>query len=134
MIITSLLARTNYLKFDRSSGLNITQAFATLLILCYVSVLEACIELIRFRTIHSIEGTCHIQWISDPVIQYFGSEHGTLGCLAYLILVFYIIPPPFLLLPPSFLYRNRHLSNSSLSMMHSGTPSSQNIDFTSALG
>ena len=104
MAITSLLARTKYLKFNQSSGLSTIQTFATLLILCYVSVLEVCIELIGLRTIFTIEGTRHVQWISDPVVEYFGPEHGTLGFLAYLILVFYIIPLPFFLLFPSFLY------------------------------
>ena len=46
MAITFLPARTKYLKFNQSSGLSTIQTFATLLILCYVSVLEACIELI----------------------------------------------------------------------------------------
>ncbi len=110
MGITTLLARTKYLKFNRSSGLSTIQAFATLLILCYVSVLEVCIELIGVRTIYSIEGIRHVQWISDPVVKYFGREHGTLGFLACVILVFYIIPLPFFLLFPTFLYRNRHLS------------------------
>jgi hypothetical protein len=75
-----------------------------------VSVLEVCIELIGSRTIYSIEGIRHVQWISDPVVKYFGHEHGTLGFLAFVILVFYIIPLPFFLLFPTFLYRNRHLS------------------------
>ena len=39
MAITALLARTKYLKFRQSSGLSTIQAFTTLLILCYVSVL-----------------------------------------------------------------------------------------------
>ena len=110
MGITTLLARTKYLKFDRSSGLSTIQAFATLLILCYVSVLEVCIELVGLRKIYSIDGVRHVQWISDPVVKYFGREHGTLGFLAYVILAIYIIPLPFFLLFPSFLYRNRHLN------------------------
>ena len=110
MGITFLLARTKYLKFNQSSGLSTIQTFATLLILCYVSVLEACIELIGLRTIFTIEGTRHVQWISDPIVKYFGPEHGILGFFAYLLLVFYLIPLPFFLLFPSFLYRNRHLS------------------------
>jgi hypothetical protein len=110
MGITTLLARTKYLKFNRSSGLSTIQTFATLLILCYVSVLQACIELIGVMKIYSIDGTPYVQWISDPVLGYFGLEHGTLGFLAYLLLVFYIIPLPFFLMFPSFLYRNKYLS------------------------
>ena len=110
MIITTLLARTKCLKFDRSAGLGTIQAFATLLILCYVSVLEVCIELIAFVRIDTLSGTLHYQWRSDPSLQYFGSQHGVLGFLAYLILLVYIIPLPFFLLFPSALYRNRYLS------------------------
>ena len=110
MAITTLLARTKYLKFGQSSGLSTIQAFTTLLILCYVSVLQACIELIGVMTIYSINGVPYIQWISDPVLEYFGPKHWTLGVLAYLLLVFYIIPLPFFLLFPSFLYWNRYLS------------------------
>ena len=109
MGITTLLARTKYLKFNRSAGLGTIQAFATLLILCYVSVLEACIELIGFRTIVTTSGSSHVQWLSDPSIRYFGKEHGTLGFIAYLILFLYITPLPFFLLFPSALYRSKYL-------------------------
>ena len=109
MGITTLLARTKCLKFNRSAGLGTIQAFATLLILCYVSVLEACIELIGFRRIVTTSGSSHVQWLSDPSIRYFGKEHGTLGFIAYLILFLYIIPLPFFLMFPSALYRSKYL-------------------------
>ena len=73
--ITSLLARTNLLKFNQSTGFSTIQVFATLLILCYVSVLEVCIESIAFRRIFTIEGTHHVQWTSDALVQYFGPQH-----------------------------------------------------------
>lgn len=110
MGITTFLARTKCLKFNRRAGFGTIQAFATLLILCYVSVLEVCVELIGFRMIVTTEGSYHVQWISDPTLQYFGIHHGTLGFLAYLLLVVYIIPLPIFLLFPSALYRNRYLS------------------------
>lgn len=40
------LVSKKWLKVKQSTGFNTIQAFATLLILCYVSVFEACIELI----------------------------------------------------------------------------------------
>lgn len=110
MGITTFLARTKCLKFNRMAGLGTIQAFATLLILCYVSVLEVCVELIGFRKITTTRGSQHLQWVSDPTLQYFGMQHGTLGFLAYLLLVVYIIPLPIFLLFPSVLYRNRYLS------------------------
>ena len=110
MGITTCLARTKCLKFNQSAGFGTIQAFATLLLLCYVSVLEACIELIGFTMISTIDGRYYLQWTSDPSLRYFGREHAILGLLAYLILVVYIIPLPLLLLFPSALYRNRYLS------------------------
>ena len=84
--------------------------FATLLILCYVSVFEACVELITFRKISTIDGNNHIQWKSDPSLDFFGVKHTSFGALAYLIIILYVIPLPILLLFPSALYKNRYLS------------------------
>ena len=110
MGLTTCLARKKCLKFKQSTGFNTIQAFATLLILCYVSVLEACIELIVPIRISTIEGSEHIQWMSDPSLGYFGAGHGTLGFIAHVIIIFYVIPLPILLLCPSVLYKSRYFS------------------------
>ena len=108
--LTTWLVRKKCLKFKQSTGFSTIQAFATLLILCYVSVLEACIELIAFRRIYTIEDSYHIQWLSDPSFGYFGVKHGALGFLAYLIIFLYLFPLPILLLFPSALYKSRYFS------------------------
>ena len=110
MIITTLLARTKCWKYRESAGVNIIQAFATLLILCYISVLEVCFELVGFRRIFTIEGQLGVQWTSDPTLTYFGMQHGFLGFVAFLLIVVYIVPLPLFLMFPSLLYRNRYLS------------------------
>ena len=110
MIITTLLARTKCWKYRESAGVNIIQAFATLLILCYISVLEVCFELVGFRRIFTIEGQLGVQWTSDPTLTYFGMQHGFLGFIAFLLIVVYIVPLPLFLMFPSLLYRNRYLS------------------------
>lgn len=110
MGLTTCLVHNKCLKFKQSTGFNTIQAFTTLLILCYVSVLEACIELIAPRAISTTEGSGHVQWISDPSFDYFGSRHGILGFLSYVIILLYVIPLPILLLFPSVLYKSRYFS------------------------
>ena len=110
MGLTTCLVRNKCIKFKRSTGFNTIQAFATLLILCYVSVLEASIELISPRRISTLDGSDHVQWVSDPSLDYFGAKHGVLGLLAYLIIFLYVIPLPILLLFPSVLYKSRYFS------------------------
>ena len=110
MGLITCLVRNKCLKVKQSTGFNTIQAFATLLILCYVSVLEACIELISPRRIFTIDGSDHVQWISDPSLDYFGARHGILGFLAYLVILLYVIPLPILLLFPSVLYKSRYFS------------------------
>ena len=110
MIFTTLLARTKCWKVKETAGYRIIQAFATLLVLCYVSVLEVCFELVGFRRISTIDGQHSVQWISDPTLTYFGKEHGFLGFLAFLLLVVYIVPLPFFLMFPSLIYKSRYLS------------------------
>ena len=110
MGLITCLVRKKCLKVKQSTGFNTIQAFATLLILCYVSVFEAVVELIVFRLIPTIMDTQHAQWLSDPSIAFIGSSHGAFGVLAYLIMLLYVIPLPILLLFPSALYKNKYLS------------------------
>ena len=110
MGLISFFLHKKILKVKQSTGLNTIQAFATLLVLCYVSVLEACIELVSFTKIPTITGNRYTQWLSDPSFAFIGSRHGTLGILAFLIIVIYVIPLPILLLFPSVLYKNKYLS------------------------
>ena len=116
MAIVTLLSGTKCWKrflpaFLNQSGGSITiRSFATLLIVCYLSVLGACSELIAFNRIYRIDRTFFLQWRSQPSLKYFGKEHCLPGILAFLILIFYIIPFPLFLLFPSILYRNRYTS------------------------
>lgn len=83
MGLITCLVHMKCLKVKQSTGFNTIQAFATLLILCYVSIFEAHIELISFRVFHTIVGTKHAQWLSDPSLAFISSGHGALGVLAY---------------------------------------------------
>ena len=119
MVIITFLARTRCWKLNQwfqsrvlnqSAGPGIIRTFATLLIVCYVSVLGACSELIAFNRIFTIDDNPFLQWRSQPSIKYFGKEHCVPGILAFVILIFYIIPLPLFLLFPSTLYKNRYTS------------------------
>ena len=119
MVILTLLSGTkcwtkctswfsNRLQSSAGSNSSTIQSFATLLIVCYVSVLGACTELIAFNRIYTIDRTFFLQWRSQPTIDYFGREHSVPGVIAFLFLVLYIIPLPLFLLFPQILYRNRY--------------------------
>ena len=114
MFIISLIARSKHVKLKESTGSSVIQTFATLLILCYVSVLGACAELIAFNRIYKLDRDhsppFFLQWRSDPSVNYFGKEHFFPGIIACLVLLLYILPLPFLLLFPSLLYGNKYAS------------------------
>ena len=107
MLIIAFLAR--FLKFKAIGGQNIIQAFSTLMLLVYVSVLQACIDLISVDTYYTQSGAPLLRWRTDPSIAYYSGVHGFLATIAILLLIFYIIPFPIILLFPSFLYRNSRL-------------------------
>ena len=111
MGFTILLARMKCRKFrDNFSGFKTVQMFATLLIVCYVSVLQACIELIAAVRVDSIDGTSDFFWRTIPSYKYFRLPHAPLGIIAIILLVGYIISLPMFLLFPSYLYRKKNLS------------------------
>ena len=97
-------------KFERSTGLSTIQAFATLMILCYVSVLESCVELLGAVDISTLTGERYLRWRIDPNVPYFQNAHGFLAFIACVLIVFYIIPLPLFLLFPSLVYGNKYLS------------------------
>ena len=112
MFIITILARTKLLKFSQSAGSSTTRLFATLLILCYVSVFAACSELIAFYIIYLKEQPPEfiLQWRSDPCISYFGQAHAVPGLIACVIMALYIFPLPIFLLFPKVLYRTKYSS------------------------
>lgn len=96
-------------KWKRGAGFSLIQGIATLSVLCYVSVLQSCVELISAVDIETLSGRYFRRWVVDPTVTYFVGWHGFLGTSACILLVFYIIPLPLLLLFPSALYRARFL-------------------------
>ncbi len=107
MVVIGGLARC--FKWNRVAGFSLIQGIVTLSVLCYVSVLQSCVELISAIDIETLSGRHIRRWTVDPTVTYFEGWHGLLGTAACILLVFYIIPLPLLLLFPSTLYRVRFL-------------------------
>lgn len=109
MFIITFVARC--CKWKRTVGFSTTQAFATLIVLCYVSIVLSCVELLGGVDVRTVSGDRLSRWIVDPTVTYFEGAHGFLTFVAILLLIFYIIPLPILLLFPTWLYRIPKLKN-----------------------
>ncbi len=107
MIAITLFARR--CKWKREAGSSTIQAFVTLSILCYVSVVLSCVELLGAIEVRTVSGDTLTRWIVDPTVVYFEGAHGFLTFVAIVLLIVYIIPLPLLLLFPKQLYSIRYL-------------------------
>ena len=85
------------------------EAFATLLIMCYISILQTSFQLIATVTIYTQDGGRLVRWMTDPAVPYFRGAHGFLAFVATILILTYIIPVPLLFLIPTLLYRNKYL-------------------------
>jgi len=74
-----------------------SKVLATLVILCYVSLLQASIGILSFTAIKSLDGAVRIVWYVDPTVPYFRGFHAFLGVVALLLLFLLILPFPFFL-------------------------------------
>ena len=89
-----------------------SKMFSTLLFVCYTSVLEACIEILGFghlKTVDGIHSFCY--WHVDANVPFFQKWHGFLAFLSIVLLLLYIIPLPLILLFPSKAYRLKYVRN-----------------------
>ena len=103
MIVIALCAR--YCKWKQFTGLSIIQAFGTLMILCYISVLDYSFEILTSERITTLSGDHLLRWGVDSSVQYFRGVHGFLGVVGCLLMLLYIIPLPLFLMFPSLAYR-----------------------------
>ena len=111
MILTALVVRyCKCFKVSRGAGLSTIQAFATLMIMCYVSVLQSCVELLGAVDISTLNGDNFKRWVSDPTVPFFWNVHGFLAFVACILIVIYIIPLPLFLLSPWLVNRIRYLN------------------------
>ena len=103
MIVIVFLSRRY--KWKQITGLSIIQAFGTLLLLCYIEILDYTFEILSPERITTLSGNRTLRWTVDPSVVYFRGAHGFLAVVGCLLIPFYIIPLPLFLLFPSMAYR-----------------------------
>ena len=77
----------------------------TLTIMCYVSTLNTCIDILGGITVVTVEGRSSVRWRIDPNQEYSNGYHLFLVHVAVILLLIYIIPFPIMMLFLSLLYR-----------------------------
>lgn len=82
------------------------KTLATLMVLCYFSLLTTSVDFVIPTRVDTIDGRASFRWLVDPNVKYFNGAHGVLGTMGILILAFYIAPLPIVLLFPSLAYRH----------------------------
>ena len=83
----------------------------TLMIMCYVSLLQASVGILSFTVMTSLDGDVRIAWYVDATVLYFRGFHAFLGVVAFLVLFLYILPLPILLtFCSSRIYRWKYFS------------------------
>ena len=85
------------------------EAFATLLIMCYVSILQSSFQLISPVSIFTDDNQRLVRWAGDPTVPFFTRAHGLLAFTACVLIIVYIIPIPLIFLFPTLLYSNKFL-------------------------
>ena len=105
MVLVSLLSR--FIQLPTSFTYSPTKVFATLLILCYISLLETCVSIFAFQKVNLDNGKVLISWYYDPNVIYFEGIHGVLFALAVITMVVYVIPFPILILSPKLILRSK---------------------------
>ena len=73
-----------------------SKAFATLIILSYVSILQSSFGILSFTVVSSFDGDRHVLWYIDPTVDYFSSFHAFLCIVAAVFLLLFLLPPPIL--------------------------------------
>ena len=107
MGLITVLARSKYRcsKCFINSRFNANEMFGTLLILCYSSILESCIEILGVVRVQTLAGDTLIRWVVDPTVPYFHGWHGVLGAIAIILVLLYTALFPLVLLFPTYVYQ-----------------------------
>jgi predicted outer membrane repeat protein len=100
-VFTLLCRRYSWL----SKRFSPTTTLVTLAIMCYVSTLNSCIDILGGITLVTVEGRSSVRWRIDPNQEYSNGYHLFLVHVAVVLLVMYIIPFPIMMLCPTLLYR-----------------------------
>lgn len=74
-----------------------SKLFATLIIVSYVSILQASCGILSFTVVSTFDNDLHVLWYIDPTVPYFQGLHSFLGIVALVLLLLFILPLPILL-------------------------------------
>ena len=110
LLMLGLYLAVRYIQRFNKHVSMVIKAMTTLTIICYLTVLQWCYQVLAVTQISTLDGTQFVRWIVSPSVVYFSGLHGVLVTIAVLLLLFYIIPLPIFLLSPARLYRTRRLS------------------------
>ena len=104
MVVIIILAK--YSSKISNAGFSAAKTFSTLLLLCYTSVGETCIQIVAGKAINGTNGT-YYGWYADPTIPYGQEVHGFLVFVAVVLILVYILPFSIALLLPPLILRTR---------------------------
>ncbi len=92
-------------RYSLSCYFSPAKTFVTLYVLCYVSLLNTCIEILAGRSIHTLGGVNSVRWLIDGNQLYFRGWHILLSIIAIGLLVLHLIPFTVSLFLPSLMYK-----------------------------
>ncbi len=104
MFIIILLARRSHrftIVFSRG-GFSAAKLFATLMLMTHMSITRTCLEILGLAELSTLSKQLEVRWKTDPNVPYFSPARIPLVIIAVLLLLFYIIPAPFLLIFPNY--------------------------------
>ena len=84
-------------------GFSAPRTFSTLLLMCYSTVMKACVEMlgfIRFEGPIGVNNATYYGWVLDPNVRYGHGFHGFMVYVSVVLLVFYIFPFSIVLFTP----------------------------------
>ena len=108
MGLTIVVAK--FVQLPKSYIYSPTKVMATLLILCYTSLLETCVSIFAFTFVYTSDGQVLTRWFYDPNIGYCEGWHVFFFALSLVVMVVFVIPFPFFILSPRLILRSRYLS------------------------
>lgn len=84
--------------------------FATILIMTYSSLLETCISVLSFTGLTQVESDkTDLYWTYDVSVRNFRGSHAALGVFSIFLLLFFLIPAPYVWLFPSQVFSSTRL-------------------------
>ena len=81
------------------------KTLATLAVMCYLSSLTTCLDIVAPDRVKTLEGDVFWRWFTDPNYAYFKGWHGVATTIGFFVMIIYIIPFPIFLLMPTLAYK-----------------------------